>query len=162
MPHLVVLFVMSPLALIGRRQEEEEKNAEEDGEREQENLEGETDEDSEDDRDVIDNEQELEDVKSWASCSLSLRRIYVCHACDDTYDEMGVETFGSSFVIFRNSADALWERASLELGGSGYHRAVAWRGGARWGRGIKKEDQDLFDDSGLGFSDDGWPVSSST
>ena len=30
------------------------------------------------------------------------------------------------------------------------------------GQGIKKEDQDLFDDSGLGFSDDGWPVSSST
>ena len=123
MPHLVVLFVMSPLALIGRRQEE-------DGEREQENLEGETDEDSEDDRDVIDNEQELEDVKSWASCSLSLRRIYVCHACDNTYDKMGVETFGRSFVIFRNSADALWERASLELGGSGYHQAVAWQGRA--------------------------------
>jgi len=27
------------------------------------------------------NEQELEDVKSWTSCFLSLCRIYVCHAC---------------------------------------------------------------------------------
>jgi hypothetical protein len=217
MPCLSVLFVMSPLALVGFRQEDDDAEAgQEEGrgeiprddsdsneersesssdsrvrEQELEDLVGfrqedddaeagqeegrgeipgdnsdsdsneEQSESSSDSRVSIIGEQELEDIKFWASSSSSLLRIYLCHACDDVYDEVGAETFGRSLVIFRDSPSPgrEWRKAPLSLGGFGYHRAMARR--TRQGRGIKAEDRDVFDNSGLGGSEsegDGWPL----
>jgi hypothetical protein len=179
MPRLSVLFVISPLALVGLPQEEDEEEGEGESQKEEEEGEGESREEKEkDDAEENDDEhsesgssdgsfhftvaQELEDVKFWASSSPSLRRIYLCHACDDVYGEAGFETFGRSLVVFRDFLAQEWQHARLDLGGSGYHRAVARREGSHcWGRGIKKSDRDVFDDSGLGFLDsegDGWPL----
>lgn len=155
---------MSPLALVGLPRKEGEEEIEDEErqaqlDEESEDSEEEQSEDSDGAATGINDAQELEEMKSLASSSL--RRIYFCHACDDVYNEGGSETFGRSLVVFRNFPEEKWKSDSLELGGSSYHRALAWEeGNVRSGKGIKKEDRDIFDDSGLGFPDDksdGWP-----
>ncbi len=171
---------MSPLALAGLHKGDESEEAKE-GERLEQSPYADSDSEDEEakeeeerlvqsdsegensEEDIhVDHQRELEDVKCWASFSSSLCRIYVCHACDDSYNEMGPKTFGRSFVLFRDSPNAEWRRETLELGGSGYHRALARSPGEeRWGKGIKRKDRDVFDRAGLGFpgsEHDGWPL----
>ena len=114
------------------------------------------------DGDQFDSQQEFEGVKNWAAFSSSLLRIYLCHAYDDAYNEMDIRTFGRNWVFFRELVCEDWKREELEIGGWGPLRTFAWpKNKRRLGKGVKREDRDVFDETGMGFPEDkqdGWRV----
>lgn len=91
-----------------------------------------------------------------------LLRIYLCHAYDDAYEEMDFETFGRNWVFFRESVGVDWKQEKLEIRGMGPLRTFAWpKDKRRSGKGVKREDRDVFDKFGMGFPEDeldGWWV----